>query len=332
MKKIILVGFLCINISSYSQVTNGLQGHWLFDGDAMDVSGNNNHGTVQGATLSKDRHNQDSMAYCFDGIDDYIVTAFSGIAGTQSRTITFWAKIDSLGNIPNSNGYEVITYGETSAGNAGESFRVILNRACTGMGSSAGLSTFTLSNSMPSLDVWHYFTLVYDANISNQMGDFLYYIDGNLVSNTHCDSYNTTTLVNTITDMPIHFGRLYSPTQPRWFKGCLDDVRMYNRALTSLEIDTLYNLTPVSIIEEKNRHQKVKLFPNPTSKLLTIDYSRNDIKELIVLNILGEEILKSNKPINNSINVSSIPSGLYILRIINNKNEKIDSKFIKAEE
>ena len=37
------------------------------------MSGNGNHGTVNGATLSTDRHGQSNKAYNFDGVDDWIL-------------------------------------------------------------------------------------------------------------------------------------------------------------------------------------------------------------------------------------------------------------------
>ena len=46
-----------------------------FDGNASDMSGNGNHGTVNGATLSTDRHEQSNKAYSFDGVDDQIIVA-----------------------------------------------------------------------------------------------------------------------------------------------------------------------------------------------------------------------------------------------------------------
>ena len=51
----------------------GLVGWWKFDGDATDSSGNGNDGTVNGATLTTDRHGQANEAYSFDGVDDYIL-------------------------------------------------------------------------------------------------------------------------------------------------------------------------------------------------------------------------------------------------------------------
>ena len=50
----------------------GLVGWWKFSGDATDSSGNGNDGTVNGATLTTDRHGQANRAYSFDGVNDYI--------------------------------------------------------------------------------------------------------------------------------------------------------------------------------------------------------------------------------------------------------------------
>ena len=49
----------------------GLVAWYPFDGNASDVSGNGNHGTVHGASLGTDRHGQANRAYSFDGVDDY---------------------------------------------------------------------------------------------------------------------------------------------------------------------------------------------------------------------------------------------------------------------
>ena len=71
----------------------GLVGWWKFDGDATDSSGNGNDGTVNGATLTTDRHGQASKAYSFDGVDDYIlVPHHSSIDFNKNdpHTISVW--------------------------------------------------------------------------------------------------------------------------------------------------------------------------------------------------------------------------------------------------
>jgi hypothetical protein len=51
---------------------DGLVGWWPFNGNANDESGNGNHGTVNGATLTEDRFGNLNSAYSFDGISNYI--------------------------------------------------------------------------------------------------------------------------------------------------------------------------------------------------------------------------------------------------------------------
>ena len=64
----------------------GLVG-WPFDGNASDMSGNKNHGTVSGATLGVDRFGQAGMAYDFDG-DDFIVVSDSNKFDFENRIFT----------------------------------------------------------------------------------------------------------------------------------------------------------------------------------------------------------------------------------------------------
>ena len=52
---------------------NGLVAWYPFDGNASDMSGNGNHGTVNGAVPSTDRFWDAGKAYEFDGVDDYIL-------------------------------------------------------------------------------------------------------------------------------------------------------------------------------------------------------------------------------------------------------------------
>jgi len=58
-------------------ITNGLVAGYEFNGNANDVSGNGNNGVVNGATLTTDRFGNANSAYLFDGIDDYISAADS---------------------------------------------------------------------------------------------------------------------------------------------------------------------------------------------------------------------------------------------------------------
>jgi hypothetical protein len=71
---------------------------------------------------------------------------------------------------------------------------------------------------------------------------------------------------------------------------------------------------------------KVRLFPNPTSQQLTIDYSES-VKQLSIVNLLGQSLktLEINASGRMDVDVSELPSGVYFLKI----NEKAMKKFVK---
>ena len=68
-----------LNDSSSTPFYHGLVAWYPFDGNASDMSGNGNHGTVHGATLGHDRHGEVGKAYSFDGVDDKITLPDSDI-------------------------------------------------------------------------------------------------------------------------------------------------------------------------------------------------------------------------------------------------------------
>ena len=77
-KHLLILATALLSISTFAQIpnyvpANGLVGWWPFNGNANDESGNGNHGTVNGATLTQDRFGNANMAYGFDGVDDWIL-------------------------------------------------------------------------------------------------------------------------------------------------------------------------------------------------------------------------------------------------------------------
>ncbi|MCI0494986.1 Ig-like domain-containing protein, partial [candidate division KSB1 bacterium] len=75
---------------------DGLIAYYPFHGNADDESGNNNHGTVYGATLSFDRFGNPNRAYYFDGQDDYVVINESKSLEPDDFSIVIWMKTKTL--------------------------------------------------------------------------------------------------------------------------------------------------------------------------------------------------------------------------------------------
>jgi hypothetical protein len=161
----------------------------------------------------------------FDGTDDYVPVALN-IFGYSQITYSAWVKIN--GNPPSTQ-YSVVT------GNYGRSGIYI---GTDGKAKARAWDTtdhYTDSNTLVTNNQWHHIVATYnqgstltklyvDGKYENQMS---YY--PNIINNTY--SYIAEN-PNTVADT--------------YFKGQIDDVRIYNYALTPEQVKTLYNGGAVS--------------------------------------------------------------------------------------
>jgi hypothetical protein len=215
---------------------NDLVAFYPFNGKAEDASGNGNHGTVYGATPAKDRFGKMHSAYRFDGVDDYVDIGRPLVTG--DFTISFWLK--SAGR---QNRFAVpISQGNMSYKGFGFTFtKGRYNGFCWGtwkdrenLDSNWGKSTWhTLDFNFPT-DInagstWHNLAVT-------QKGDTItVYRDGEIQGAT--------------SGFPINYGRFNfnigrasgnRDFNHRTFNGIIDDIRIYDRALTVKEILGLY--------------------------------------------------------------------------------------------
>ena len=225
----------CTSSQLPSSLQTGLIGYWPFCGNANDASGNGNNGTVNGATLTTDRFGNASSAYSFDGVDDFISTNLVPVIGSNNRSVSFFLKAES---IPTSTDYACISWGGNtpSCSQAGLDFECnIFNFG----GINARIDgTCTAKYSTNSFDLnWHMITYVVNNNLGNSFSSIQIYIDG-VLANTA--SYNGSTTVNTTNLATLIFGN--SNKLNRYLHGKLDDIVIWNRALTTAEIQQLYIL------------------------------------------------------------------------------------------
>jgi hypothetical protein len=233
-KKYIIPGIK--DVSAPATLNNGLVGYWPFNGNANDESGNGNNGTVNGATLTTDRFGVMNKAYSFDGIDDYIYTNYNGVLGNNSRSICAWVKVASFSDFAS-----IFTYGSTTSTNGGsDRYSCLLrNDGTEGVSLDIDGSRITYSYNVTASD-WYFYTWVFDNSISNSISDVKIYVDGLLLSSMleNYVPFPTAGLINTIIDENVKFGSTNNTT---FLNGKLDDIRIYNRALTQEEITYLAN-------------------------------------------------------------------------------------------
>jgi hypothetical protein len=193
---------------------DGLVAWWPGDGTAMDVVGTN-HGTLQGGVTYAT--GEVGQAFSFDGVDGYvsITTGDANLPlGTSPRTVEAWVKttMSGLG--------EVFCYGAPSGGQVFD----------LGIW---GASIFVSGWSSPQYTVsanvndgaFHHVAVTYDGTNASV------FCDGVLLD-TRAFGINTGSGAATIG------ARMDAATE--FFNGIIDEVGVYNRALSSDEVASIY--------------------------------------------------------------------------------------------
>ncbi len=201
---------------------DGLVAYYPFNGNALDESGKGNDGTVHAAILAEDRHGNKNSAYAFDG--------HRSISVAHSHTL------DITGN-----GSSVAVWIKPSAGQPNE-FPTILSKH-TGANAQYHLSLQSgaygvkLRNcgrncgSVLDTDRWSFVVLNYTAEFANNL-----YLNNLLDTSTSWNEFSNNSAPLTIGVAP--YGAWSWP-----YAGLIDDIRIYNRALTDAEIKELYQST-----------------------------------------------------------------------------------------
>ncbi|HJW87345.1 MAG TPA: LamG domain-containing protein, partial [Candidatus Brocadiaceae bacterium] len=207
------------SVTVTSSTPGGLIGKWSFDGDAKDSSGNGNDGIIKGATFVDGKFGK---ALSFDGVDDSVSIGANLIKKDNTPfSIVSWFKIPSGGG----NSYYDTIY---SSGNcdgsygfhsyAGGDKRLYFDKECV-----VGLIS---ANTQYFLDVWHQGIVVYNGNSAR------IYLDGVPDSNWVAVANQGGAEAND------YIGSIASSY---YFKGLIDEVRIYNRVLSETEIQAEWN-------------------------------------------------------------------------------------------
>ena len=330
------------NQSLFAQVpsyvpTNGLVGYWPFNGNANDESGNGLNGQVNGALLTNDRNGIQNNAYDFNGINDFIEVVYKSIMPTNGNlTLSAWFKTNGYNNqnyqtiISKRDTYWTCEYLISLSYHQDiiHDTKVITARTL-GMGNGEQL----WSSTSYTPNVWEHWIVVYNN------GQAKIYKNGIL------DASQNFALVPDKQNCPILFGKNTSLDNSEQFYGKLDDIGIWNRALTQQEITNLYNSvssnecltmtinTGVLSTNPFTYTSSVSIYPNPANDQITIDcgnlanVSGWSIK---ITNMLGQEVF--SQPMNTQQYLVPLNTwsgqGMYFVKIINAQNEVVNIKKI----
>jgi hypothetical protein len=216
-----------------------LVAHYPLDGSANDVTDNRNNGTVEGAALTADRFNATGKAYEFDGVNDYIrVPNSPSLNPVNAITVAAWYRTTPYVGAGNdglvSKGFtsHVAPYyqyqlgvcgSEYWNGYSGFGFSLSLNNVLKGVSTGSGFY---------KLNEWYFLVGTYDG------AAIKLFVNGVLVTSQEATGtmkdYGMDLYIARLGNKSDYYNTIFH------LPGKVDDVRIYNRALSDNEILKLY--------------------------------------------------------------------------------------------
>ncbi len=307
----------------------GLVASYPFDDNANDATPYNNHGTIGGNPTFITRAGLAGKAIRFDGNKDSVLVKNAVQLISDFATIGFWIRVDST-NLADAEAY-VIDFGHWD-----QRWKVSLpqHRRIVFTTNSKN----TLSNNFIvdmdsgdgndlSIGIWWHVTMVHDG-INN-----IIYINGIETKRVPAVGKLNSTA------RPLFFGN-NGVDGGQYFFGALDNVKLYNKALTAAEVNKLFRTGTTPVDEQASEALKVavkSISPNPTADVLNIKhaFTGNEAILVRVFDLAGREIDavnfgKTQIPTGQfSINVSKYPQGTYLLNFVQDGKSLGALKFVK---
>lgn len=210
--------------------TNGLLSWWKGENNAQDSYKFGHHGTFLGnAAYTSGRVGQ---AFKFDGIDDLV--DLGSKPGTlfadpnASLSVSFWMKTAATKSSQGS--MYIIDSGAGTEAKRGFYCNTAQGSLYCAVRQTAAIYKVVASNVIP-LNSWKYVTLTFDDNTN----ELKLYVDGALSKTGTEQQISSTTYVSTQAVIGA------TNTKQLLFNGSLDEIAVWNRALTGAEIKSLYD-------------------------------------------------------------------------------------------
>jgi hypothetical protein len=232
-------------VDSIYDLTSGLVAYYNFNGgNTNDSSGFNNKIILNNnATAATDRFGNANNAFSFDGSSSYMKVANSPSINPNSITLFAIVKVNGF-YAGACNGNQILGKGYPDGINGWFVMRFIdtTNTHCSGppntntelfgaaFGDSGPASTAYGENNPIQTGDWYNLVYTYDGHYAK------FYLNGQLTETTLA-SVSFTPNTN-----DLFIGRNEDPAYPYYFNGVIDEIRIYNRALSAGEINQLNKL------------------------------------------------------------------------------------------
>ncbi|MCH7938800.1 MAG: fibronectin type III domain-containing protein [Candidatus Marinimicrobia bacterium] len=207
-------------------IATGPVAYYPFNGDANDATGNGHNSTVTGPVLTTDRYGNANSAYSFDGLDDYMQVSHATALDDDSITVTAWIKPGPIGGrvVSKDDGGSQRSYLIATDNLSGSTYQIAWE-----LFESDGSGFYMVHTTTLNVNSWYFVAGTFDGILSELYFEGVLVHDSTMVSPPRRNG-----------TAPLQFGK-YNLNSNYW-DGAIDDVRIYNRALSAAEIDSLYQL------------------------------------------------------------------------------------------
>lgn len=292
----------------------GLVAHYPFEGNANDATPYLNHGAAGGdVSYETAGHSHGGMNVKFDGDGDSILCPNAVQLLSDYTTVSFWIRVDGK-NLSDAEAY-VMDFGHWD-----QRWKISLPQHLKIVWTTNSNNTQfpNFISDMDSKDgnelvqgFWWYVTMVHDG------ADDIIYVNGIEVNRKPAPGkLNATTRPLCFGNNPIEGGQ--------YFIGALDNVKIYNKALTGAEIAQLFASGTTSSKEQEWVYSYIDaVYPNPSNNEVLIKHNIDaNSLQLRIMDAMGRQVdavrLNADQVRERKIvlEVASYPAGLYTVNFV----------------
>jgi hypothetical protein len=295
-----------------------------FSGNANDVSGNGLNGTAYNATLTANQNGVANSAYSFDGSTSYIDLGNNALLKRYATnfSISAWVYLNSY-----SSTYLSAIVSNRNTNNLGSVLGIggsLQNQGKVELTVEGGASSSeATSNTVLALNKWYFITATY-IYTGNNTDTAKIYVNGIL---------ETTTVINDVldpqtTDTYIGFEPSSLSPSTYHFNGIIDEVNIYNCVLDQQQIANSY-VPATSVIttatQSSIQSSSINIFPNPGNGIFNV----SNVPSGALYEVYSMSGIQSGTgTLSSLMDLSNLPKGLYLLKIINSDNTVNSQKLV----
>lgn len=334
MKKLLLsCGTILLTSTMLSAQT--LVGHWPFNGNANDVSGNGLNGTVYGATLTTDENNTPNEAYYFNGTSAHIDLPTNNLLNLTTWTLQASVYIEAFNpsacqgeffiskGIQSSNNFYFLGFSDNIYGNTCSQYTpdsTVFQAGAIGLGN----PTMWNTNNFILLNHWYCLTATY-ANDTVKL-----YKDGTLIN----AGYWPGNYMYGPSEPSLSFGYYNQGgnSVPFYVNGKIEDVAIWNGVISDSAIAAYCGGMhfPTAVPQVSNNAENLVVSPNPATTMLSVQSSNKNNTVLYIINELGQVMQSANvHSTSATLDISKLSPGLYFVRTTAEDGSIQVAKFVK---